>query len=920
MIDLSHIQDLNSRSAVEAFISDRYDDNVLDFLHDLDRGINRLIRTDLKKSARYLEAVKRIFRYLPPNLKPRLFAIQGRFHHWTGQYGSALRYYRMALREFRRRRNTEAVARLGKGLMDVYMYLGRYREALNIGRDSLNFFRRNRFQTDAGQILNNIGNVYHRMDNNHQALSHYNRALEIFGEEDSVSRAIVQYNRANVYTNLNQLRKAEELYRSAAELYRRSGMEIAETQAEYSLAYLYFLEDRYTEAATVFEAVYNKFNALGDVKSATNARLDMVEIDIQLNQYGSAIMAADEIIPEFGRLGMRYEQAKACFFAAEARIKLGDYVLASRRLRTAESLFVREDNNHWLGMIHITKSRLMIARRRFADTLRETDRAIERFVRSGNERRRIDAEIIKIEAMMQKGDIRGALKLAGTFTDEKLVSYQLYNLHCVIGQCYYNLREYDVALDKFREAVWIVEKMLEGLYPDEISYFFVIDKYYSYKMVVDCLLKLGRIQDSFISNLKALEIINRKAASERHLEKEVPQELVNRRDELRAALKKMNQSPRDSQRQAYSYARYFALEQELWANERKIRACLYPDRIKKDNGLGANDDIIGLLRPDETIVNFITTGAITGVFCVNRNKTEFAQLELNHDVLESLLRRLHFVFESVVSGYKYIDEAGLAAETYLKEIYRLVFKPIRSHLTGDRIIIMADGSFGQIPFNALKDENNHYLMEDFRLSYAVNPDDLRDRTELAGLSEWKNNAIFAISGDLLPSIEIEARRIKDIFGQSKVYYDQAADRQSLLKEIGRADGFLHIAAHASRSSENPLFSRILMGDGPFYPFDLFETGIRAKLVTLSGCQTAAPGLYYGNSFSLAKAFYQAGGRFVLATLWPVADKVSMLFMIRFYQALAEKENIHEAYWKTVRSMIDVTDNPAFWSSFVLLGI
>jgi CHAT domain-containing protein len=173
---------------------------------------------------------------------------------------------------------------------------------------------------------------------------------------------------------------------------------------------------------------------------------------------------------------------------------------------------------------------------------------------------------------------------------------------------------------------------------------------------------------------------------------------------------------------------------------------------------------------------------------------------------------------------------------------------------------------------------------------------------------------------MLPAVEIEGRRIKEQFRRSTLYLDDEADQWKLREELQKSDGFVHIATHASRSSENPLFSRILMSDGPFFPFDLFGVDVSARLVTLSGCQTAAPGLYYGNSFSLAKAFYQAGARDVLASLWPVSDKVSMIFMAAFYRELRQTDDVATAYRTAVGEVRDLTNNPAFWGSFVLLGM
>jgi CHAT domain-containing protein len=257
---------------------------------------------------------------------------------------------------------------------------------------------------------------------------------------------------------------------------------------------------------------------------------------------------------------------------------------------------------------------------------------------------------------------------------------------------------------------------------------------------------------------------------------------------------------------------------------------------------------------------------------------------------------------------------------YLNRLYRVLVTSIREHLVGGKIILIPGGIFSQVPFMALRDDDGSYLHHQYRLVTVVDPTDLQHRRRIRTSLAAKRNAVFAVSSDLLPFIDVEAEAIRESFPACHLYVNEHASLKNLADELRRSDGFVHIAAHASRASENPLFSRILMTDGPFFPFDLFGRKLSAGLVTLSGCQTAAPGLYYGNSFSLAKAFYQAGSRFVLASLWPVSDKLSTIFMIEFYRFLRQREDALEAYRGAVDKLVEITGNPAFWGSFVLLGI
>ncbi|HDS00734.1 MAG TPA: CHAT domain-containing protein, partial [candidate division Zixibacteria bacterium] len=517
------------------------------------------------------------------------------------------------------------------------------------------------------------------------------------------------------------------------------------------------------------------------------------------------------------------------------------------------------------------------------------------------------------------GDTENAFRISRSLSRKNLVSYQRYNLDYLMGQCYFRMGDYSRALEKFRTAVIIVEKMLSGLYPDELRFFFAIDKHDCYKMVVECLLRLKRIDDSFLANLRALESINYSASHEIKSNKSVPGELIEQRNSLRAALKKLNQVKHAEQRHLEKSGSYLSLEQKLWSNERKIRSILYPPEVRgQDEGINLRD-LQNSLESDQAVLNYFSSGSSIGAFLADNAKIQYIEFDISLSELEYYLQKLHFVFESAVFGLK-SEGNGRIAESYLSYMYEHIFRPLSRETDKRKLIIIADGSFAQIPFGALRDETGNLMTDRYQIRMAVNPNSLRSREPSRHGFGNKRNAVFAISSDSLPSTGAEANRIKQAFEGAHLYIDERAASSNLLDEIKKADGFIHIAAHASRSSENPLFSRILMGDGPFFPFDLFQSGIAAELVTLSGCQTAAPGLYYGNSFSLAKSFFQAGAKYVLATLWPVSDKISMLFMGRFYDSLKHKQNIFSAYLDAVNEIKGITENPAFWSSFILLGI
>ncbi len=915
----TELKKLRSQDEFRSFVSSRIGDGEPQFVKELNAALNYLLRTDLKQAEQFVRQAEKCFRYLPEEFRPNLLAMQGRCHHWRGDYQAALRCYTKAAGQFRCRRDSEAVAQLGKGLMDVHTYLGDYGEAIRIGRRSLRFFKSHGRPLDAAKVMTNIGNVYHRMDNNRMALRYYNDAKRIVQRNGGTTLAVVQFNRANVFANLNQLGKARSLYEASAKLYRQAGMQLAEAHAKYSLAYLSFLEDRYTQAIKTFEEASRTFSKLGDPKSAATSALDLVEINIHVNQYGSAIMLGEEVAERLAILGMQYERAKTHYFVGWARLKLQDFALAAKEFQRARALFRHQKNLLWLGMVGIASSKVYAARRRFTDASRAARDAMRYFRVSGDERRHTDAEIVYLETLVSWGKYEEAAVRARKAFRRKPSAAQTHRLCHLMGTCCEMQEKPNEALRWFRSAVTVAEKMLSGLYPDEIRFFFLLDKYESYGKVIESMLRLGRTRDAFVHNLGALATLNRRSFHGRLPASRVPRRLLRARDELRANLKKLNRLPGDSPSVVRAAPSYHSIEQRLWANERRIRSHRYPSFDAAQQERSKMEHLVQHLKPNEMLVSYFASGNRVGAFCASRSESNYVPLRVGRDRLHLAVRKLHFLFETAVLDSRSADHYKDTIDAYLTDLYDWLLRPLTRHRAGDTVILLVDEVFAQVPYAALlwssRSESNTW----HRLRLVPNPDDLLRRRTSTTRFESAKNAIFAVSSDMLPAVDLEAERIKRTFRNARLYMREGANLTNLSTELRSANGFVHIAAHASRSSENPLFSRVLMADGPFFPFDLFSGGVKARLVTLSGCQTAAPGLYYGNSFSLAKAFYLAGSRYVLASLWPVSDKLGMMFMSEFYDTLDSRSNPFDAYKQAVISLKTLTDHPAFWGAFILLG-
>jgi len=279
-----------------------------------------------------------------------------------------------------------------------------------------------------------------------------------------------------------------------------------------------------------------------------------------------------------------------------------------------------------------------------------------------------------------------------------------------------------------------------------------------------------------------------------------------------------------------------------------------------------------------------------------------------------------------------------------------------------RIIIVPDGRLGYVPFETLvvdgpgdggkggEDKAGrgwHFWGESAVISYATSATQAlagpgRDETR-----EAHRRALAFGSGD--------ASRCDNRFADRKAFYlplahvgaeigsvaralrqgnvtallgKEATERAFKAADLGSYD-VIHIAAHGVIDDADWWRSALLLGpdpgsggeDGFLTAWEVAELKIRARLVVLSACSTGAGGLSQGEGIGgLSRAFFRAGAKDLVVSLWNVDDKAATAFMGRFYEGIAGGESPALALARTKKWMIEEGhSNPFYWAPFVLIG-
>jgi len=117
----------------------------------------------------------------------------------------------------------------------------------------------------------------------------------------------------------------------------------------------------------------------------------------------------------------------------------------------------------------------------------------------------------------------------------------------------------------------------------------------------------------------------------------------------------------------------------------------------------------------------------------------------------------------------------------------------------------------------------------------------------------------------------------------ELLFGMDATHAKVLDAFGSYD-CLHFACHGQAQPGAPLDSALLLSDAELRLSDILTVRTTARLVVLSACETAVPGITLPDEIvGLPTGFLQAGATGVIGSLWTVPDKTTATLMTRFYQ-------------------------------------
>ncbi|XFA72160.1 CHAT domain-containing protein [Thermosynechococcaceae cyanobacterium Okahandja] len=313
----------------------------------------------------------------------------------------------------------------------------------------------------------------------------------------------------------------------------------------------------------------------------------------------------------------------------------------------------------------------------------------------------------------------------------------------------------------------------------------------------------------------------------------------------------------------------------------------------------------------------------------------------------------------------------------LKAAYERLLAPLEPFLTGSTHLLVApDGQLNTLPFEALVDRQDRYLLESYTITLLTSGRDLlrlqaRGRSPnppliLGNPSFGQNTGRPASNGarslDLrsltfneLPGTATEVKVLSGLLPQAQVLTGSNAT-ETAVKQANRPR-ILHLATHGFFLESPPVSPQVLQnsrglnapvplsGENPLLRSGLAMAGFNQRqsgaddgvltalevtglnldgteLVVMSACDTGRGDILNGEGvYGLRRAFTLAGARTQVSSLWKVDDTTTQQLMVTFYQKLAAGKGRSEALRQAQLALMQDGNKqiPYFWAAFVTSG-
>jgi CHAT domain-containing protein/predicted negative regulator of RcsB-dependent stress response len=902
-----------------------HDDQLFPLIH---AELIRYLYSDKAKAFRSGEIAEMASKILTDDASQGIYQrCKGNLFFADSKHPEAVAAYENAVSLFDRAGRHDEAGRVYFGGMQPLIYLGRYDQAHAWAQEARLRFEKSGDKMRLARLDLNIGNLCYRQDRYEEAMRYYTLAREGLAlSPQPQDFAAVLSNSAVCLTSMGLFSEALSCYQHAQQWCSKHQLAPLSAAAGYNLAYLHYLRSEYRLATDLYHQSRIASEKSGDEYHRALCDLDESEMMLELNMSLQSQFLAQRAAQEFLRMKMPYEHGKALAYLSLARFQRGNSVKALRILANALSIFKKEKNRFWVGMVSLYGAIIYEHSRDWNKARFLAERAKEVLAGYQQTGKTAVCNLLLAKLALRESRFSRCRILLEEAREAALSPGLKCHISYLQGTLLKELGENAKANHYFSEALATVEKTRHEFWTQELKISYLQDKARIYEAFTGLLLNSGDADAAY----RSFGLVQR-AKSRTLLESldvrgsgEGSQPLIEATRNLNAHYIQIDAAASSRAGEGAKGPDLDVIRERIQSSEETV-AMLWQERtIGAPEAVSLWEEIAKTLPEDCTLIEFFIVDNTIHAWLLNTEGLTHHLCGQAEPAYESL-QLLQFQFARMALNDRHATRAkadiGRAIQMHLGELYEALISPIRASLRGSRLIIAPNSFLTHVPYSALGTGAAKRMLDDFVIS-TIPSAGVYYKCRQGSQESGSGSLIVAAPDDATPFIAEEAKSLAALLPESEVLMGESATVQALLEKAGSRK-YLHIAAHGLQRRDNPLFSAIQLGDSKLRLIDLERLQLRASLVTLSGCSTGVGVVKGGDELlGLTSGFLNAGARAMLATLWDVNDEATAKFMVAFYGNLLSTpaRTPAAALQATMRESRDSNIDVYTWGAFQLAGI
>jgi tetratricopeptide (TPR) repeat protein len=784
----------------------------------------------------------------------------------------------------------------------------------------------------AGKVSLNLGALHVQRGAYAQAAHHSREASVLFARVgDHEHSVMADINMADALAWMGDFDEALRIYSRAQMRAATHGLPMQHAHVDMSVALLRLARGQYRDALGGFEASRQRYEELAHPQNLAIAEKQLADAYLELRLLPEALALFEQVLTRFQSLGMRAEQAWALAQRGRVQALLGWPAQATQSFEHAAALFAAQGVGVGEAAVMLARAELALAAGDAARAATLTAQAAHGFVAAGLADGRLRADVVRAHALLCAGQAESARALFdATLQGSRELQLLTVQVRCLTGRglAAQALGDAAAAQAAFNAAVELFEDQRRALPGDELRSAFLSDHLRPYQELLRMALQAHADAPSperAADVLVQLDRFRARSLGERLAQGgsvDAPVATQGLRERLNWLYRRVRRLEDDGESSAVLSDELRRTELELLEHARRDRLAAPAPRLAE----AADEEfdlehLKGRLGNAEALIEYgVQDDELFACVVTREGVSLHRRVAPWGEVLEAL-RAARFQLDTLRHGsaplHRHLASLTERAQRRLARLHALVWAPLAAAVSHcRRLLVVPHAQLGLLPFAALHDGAGALAQ---RHELAIMPSARLAVRGLGRQTVTPTRALVLGESSRLPHAAQEAQFVAGLFPEGHAYVGAQATIETLTAHAGSAD-VLHLACHAQFRGDNPMFSALHLHDGALTVERVEALRLRAGIVVLSACETGLADLGSGDEMvGLVRAFLIAGAARVLASLWPVDDAVTALFMTSFYGALRHGQAPAAALRVAQNDVMRQHPHPFYWAAFVLHG-